>query len=202
MGKQEFDLVMDKVDDIAVAVNKFPESAQGAACTALVSALLHESTEFPNGSAQANGHQSQGIALPSETTVAQPIESTTQIAGPSSVNPTDNADEWDYRSVMLRLAREHDINLKKLTGQKFATFIASVFKIYGPKELQDEGITAEILSDACRTADRRLPGNGSATLSNAKENRLLDKAKGTGKYKLTPKGENIIYDLLNGDDNA
>ena len=65
MGKQEFDLVMSEVENIATAVEKFPEGAQGAACTALVNALLLAGTDFPNGSAKANGHQSQGDALPS-----------------------------------------------------------------------------------------------------------------------------------------
>ena len=126
----------------------------------------------------------------------------TQPAGDMVVAPNGNSGDWDYRRELLRLAKQHGVELKELNGQEFATFVAYVFQILGPLDIQDEGISVDVLNDASRTVDRRLPGNPSATLSRAKEKRLLDKAKQIGRYKLAPKGENLVYDMLNRENGA
>lgn len=119
----------------------------------------------------------------------------------TSVAPNVDSSDWDYRREMLRLAKQHRVDLKKLNGEEFATFVAYIFK-RNPEEHQEDGITAEILTEASRTADRRLPGNASATFSRAKEKGWLDKAEGKGVYCLAPKGENFVYDLRNSNDGA
>ncbi len=126
-------------------------------------------------------------------------ESQTQTTDSNGNVQNEPSDTWDYRRDLLRLAKEHNVDLKKLNGQQFSTYVAYIFNMLGPRELHEDGITADIVIDASRTADRRVPGNVSATLSHAKENRLLDKAKVAGRYKLAPKGENVIYDILNDD---
>ncbi len=128
-------------------------------------------------------------------------ESPVQTSEVTSIASNGSSSDKDYRREMLRLAKQHRVDLKKLNGEEFATFVAYIFK-RNPEEHQEDGITAEILTEASRAADRRLPGNASATLSRAKEKGLLDKAEGKGVYCLAPKGENFVYDLRNSNDGA
>lgn len=177
MTRENYDGLVNELPNMLVKAGSCPDHLQDTVLHGLISAFIapRHSVEQPVRMGEA------------------PLQTT------ASVNITSDGDssDWDYRREMLRLAKEHSVDLKKLNGQQFATFVAYVFQVYGSANVQEEGITVDILNDASRTADRRLPGNPSATLGHAKDNRLLDKAKGTGRYKLAPKGENLIYDVLN-----
>lgn len=178
MNTEQYDQLVDQMGHIVAEAKKFPEHLQVAVVNNLCKAFL--SDQFGSGIAGSNGRQATASAVVTGVAVEQRDE------------------PWDYERALIQLASENSIDMTKLNGQQFATFVAYVFKVLGPKDRQEDGISADILVAASRTADRRLPGKASATLSNAKQSRLLNKAKGTSGYTLAPKGENFIYDLLNG----
>lgn len=178
MNAEVYNLLVNQMGHIVAEAESYPEHLQATVVNNLCKAYL--SNHDGNGNVGSNGRQ----AIPS-------VVATGVVA--------DQSDEpWDYERALIQLASEKNIDMTKLNGKQFATFVAYVFKVQGPKDRQEDGISADILVAASRTADRRLPGKASATLSNAKQSRLLNKAKGTSGYTIAPKGENFIYDLLNG----
>ncbi len=114
MGKQDFDLVMSEIDRIIEAVKKFPESAQGSACTALVSALIHRSTESPNGSTSGHGYQSQGTMLPSK------IE----------------AEEEDRDYIAAIKSDVADYGLNDVSDIEFAAYATRFYTEAGPEDVR------------------------------------------------------------------
>ena len=180
MGKQEFDLVMSKVDEIAEAVTKFPESAHGAACTALVNALLLEGNEFPNGSAKDNGQQSHGATLPSGTTA--------------------KAEDRDFVAEIK--ADVEAFSLGDVNDKQFAAYTAYYYIVRAPDYMRVEAISKVQLEEAIAIAGRKPPKNFKDPLNNAKKGKTayLESGQATGTVKLTALGRyHVEQELLRRD---
>ncbi|MDE2854548.1 MAG: hypothetical protein OXN88_10295 [Chloroflexota bacterium] len=176
MGNQEFDLVMSKVDDIAVAVRKFPESAQGAACTALVSALLLESNDSPNGSTRVNRHQSQGTKF-------------------LSANEAKAANRDHVAEIKRDVA---DYRLSEVSDIEFAAYATRYYTEVGPEHIRVDAITTEELEEAFAIAQRKPPKRFSDTFNNAKKAKepLLKSGRRQGTFICTAIGRFRVENVL------
>ena len=103
---------------------------------------------------------------------------------------------WDYRQEVLRLARTHGIDLKKIAQQHFVAALAFVLEVRCPYGQQAPELTPDLLVDACRAAGRKLPKDAGSTLRAAKSRGLLDKKRGEKGFRLAPRGENFVNELL------
>ena len=119
-----------------------------------------------------------------------------QPAGDMTVAPNVNSGDWDYRRELIAFIGRDGIEMNGMSGIERTAVVAYVFKILAPEEHRLTAVTANILEEACRQARVRLPANPSATLSKAKKAGLLDSAKGSRGYVLSPHGENFVNDMI------
>lgn len=176
MGKQDFDLVMSEIDTIREAVNKFPECAQGAACTALVSALLHEDKDLSDGN--ENGHQSK-----SETNGVGP-ESKTDLVS------RDHVAEIKRDVAEFNLADVRDID--------YAAYVTQYYTEVAPEHIRVDFIAKAQLEEAFAIGGRKPPKNFNNTLNNAKKAKepLLKSGPKQGTFVLTPIGRYHVENVL------
>ena len=170
MGKQEFDLVMSKVEDIAVVVNKFPENAQGVACQEIISALLGECSIPRNGSGSRTSESNIHI---------------------SSSNGNDLVDG----NVDLNLewyAENYD--LMSINNMQFAVFVAYFYCELASDVERVDAIDKDHLETASDIVGRDLPG--ASTLSDAKTKIRYLASKGRGKYILAHAGKRYVKNEL------
>ena len=81
---------------------------------------------------------------------------------------------------------------------QFAATVAYFYRFEAPPEQRKNEIDSAALQDACRLAGRaRLP-HPSMTLTNAKNQGLIDKGSETGKYAINTVGENLVAMTLPG----
>lgn len=173
MGKQGYELVMSKVDDIAVAVNKFPEGAQGVACKELISALIADFGLSCNGS------------------VAR-----TSVSGDSLIVNDKVVDGGNAAENLERYASNFD--LISINNAQFAAFVAYFYCELAPDGVRVDAIDKSHLESACDIVGRNLPARLDTTLSDAKTKgryRYLI-SKGTGRYALSHAGKRYIKNEL------
>ena len=103
---------------------------------------------------------------------------------------------WDYRKEMFRFAQEGGVVLKKLKHQQLVALLAYVLEVLCPKGAKAPELTSELLIEACRMADQRVPADAGSTLRAAKSRGYLDKAIGRKGYTLTAKSENLVRELV------
>ena len=172
MGKQEFDLVMSKVDDIAEAVGKFPESAQGVACKEIISALIGDSRLSRNG-------------LGSDTSVS---------IDHMSVNDSNVAVDGNGAKNLEWHAENFD--LVSINNQQFAAFAAYYYCELAPDGKRVDAIDTGHLESACDIVGRDLPGNLVSTLNDAKTKSRYLSTKGKGKFVLAHAGKRYVKNEL------
>ena len=81
---------------------------------------------------------------------------------------------------------------------QFAATVAYFYRFEAPPDQRKNEIDAATLQDACRLAGRaRLP-HPSMTLTNAKNQGLIDKGSEAGKYTINSVGENLVAMTLPG----
>jgi hypothetical protein len=81
---------------------------------------------------------------------------------------------------------------------QFAATVAYFYRFEAPPDQRKNEIDAATLQDACRLAGRtRLP-HPSMTLTNAKNQGLIDKGSEAGKYNINTVGENLVAMTLPG----
>jgi hypothetical protein len=81
---------------------------------------------------------------------------------------------------------------------QFAATVAYFYRFEAPPDQRKNEIDAATLQDACRLAGRaRLP-HPSMTLTNAKNQGLIDKGNEAGKYVINTVGENLVAMTLPG----
>ena len=176
MGKQEFDQLMSEVDNMAAAVEKFPESAQGAACTALVSALLQKSTDIQNSNAFGD----------------QPFTETNGVRPESKSEPMSR----DHVAEMKRDVAE--FSLGDASDIEFAAYATRYYTEVGPEHVRVDAITKAQLEEAFVIAGRKPPKNLSYTLNNAKKAKepLLQSGRTMGSYILTAIGRYHVENVM------
>lgn len=76
--------------------------------------------------------------------------------------------------------------------QHFAATIAYYYQFEAPNDQRKDEIIGDDLQEACRQANRNRLQNPGQTLRNAHQSGLLDKATGTGAYKINAVGENLV----------
>lgn len=81
---------------------------------------------------------------------------------------------------------------------QFAATVAYFYRFESPLEQRREAIDAAILQDACRLAGRARLSRPGMTLTNAKNQGLLDKGSETGEYAINTIGENLVVMTLPG----
>ena len=176
MGKQEFDLVMSEVDNMAAAVEKFPDSARGSACAGLIAALLYEPAKTENGS-----------SAKSRVTV----DSTAAIHVEESIPAVQLQDlEW-YAD---------NYGLESISNPKFIAFVAVYHCDLAPKEERVDAFDEEHLKRAYDIVDRKIPKSLSAILSNAKNRDRFVESNGDGMFTPAPRARRFVKKLLNGQD--
>ena len=121
-------------------------------------------------------------------------ETTNRIAVSEATEP------WDYRQDIIALAKDHNIDLKKLKQQHFVTLLAYVITVRQPHDDHRVELTPETLKEACRATGQKQLADAGSTLRAAKSRGHLDRKTGQKSYTLAPKGENFINDLLSGKD--
>jgi hypothetical protein len=85
---------------------------------------------------------------------------------------------------------------------QFTATVAYFYRFEAPPEQRKNEIDAATLQDACRLAGRaRLP-HPSMTLTNAKNQGLIDKGSDAGKYIINTVGENLVAMTLPGQSDA
>lgn len=137
-----------------------------------------------------------------EAEVVAALEDETVIESGSQSTHDAESEPWDFRRELLKLKESYDLSRKRFKDPEFAALLAFVVNQFAPTEYKNRPITKEHLEDACRTLDRKIPSQAAYTLSVAKREGLLDKAKGESGYTLTPKGENRVRELLSAQDKS
>ena len=172
MGKQEYELIMDKVDDIAVAVNKFPESAQGVACKEIITALIGDANSSSNGSGARRSVSGENMAA----------DNGNMLVDGNAANGLEwYADNFDLISI---------------SNQKFAAFVAYFYIEVAPDEVRVDAIDKSHLEAACDIVGRDLPSNLDTSLSDAKTKSRYLASKGKGKYALAHAGKRYVKNEL------
>ncbi|MCY3798989.1 MAG: hypothetical protein OXG84_14360 [Chloroflexi bacterium] len=189
MGNQEFDLVLNRLDDIVAAVKKFPESAQGAACTGLIEILASGTsrTQEPHDLTA----KSIGNGKLAAVSQSQPVN------GSNQKSTERDAPDWDYRSELIALSKRDSLDLKVLSNPEYAAVVAFVRKFSSPEDFDEVDISVVHVFDAWRAVGRKLPTRPRDPLNAAVKKSLLDKVKGKrGCFYLSPIGENLVSELL------
>jgi hypothetical protein len=111
---------------------------------------------------------------------------------PRSVEPTDAtlppASLKDLKTFVSGKSPKSDV--------QFAATVAYFYRFEAPPEQRRNEIDADILQDACRLAARQRLKRPGMTLTNAKNQGLLDKGSETGKYAINTVGENLVVMTL------
>ncbi|MDE2854549.1 MAG: hypothetical protein OXN88_10300 [Chloroflexota bacterium] len=119
--------------------------------------------------------------------------------GSGPVSPAEGLPDWDFRRGLDQIAEQHDYDLKSPYDYEYALIVSHVLQFLSPSKF-DATLTTDLVNDAWRHADRNLPSSSRRPLNKAAEKGLLERAKGSPGYVLTPKGENCVKKLLaNGD---
>lgn len=130
-----------------------------------------------------------GLQLPaawSSLAAAPPVHSP-PLTPPHAASTADHS--TDIRSFTAMKAPKSD-------GQ-FAAVVAYFYQFEAKPDDRKEAIDAEIMKEAARLAGRHQVARWNMTLTNAKNAGYLDGA-GTGKYKLSSVGENLVAITLPG----
>ena len=129
------------------------------------------------------GLQLPGASLPA---AASPVHSS-QPTPPPTVNNADHS--ADIRSFTAMKAPKSD--------QQFTAVVAYFYQFEAKPADRKEMIDADIMKEAARLAGRPQVARWNMTLTNAKNAGYLD-AAGTGKFKLSSVGENLVAITLPG----
>lgn len=172
MGNQEYELVMSKVDDIATAVNKFPESAQGVACKEIISALIGDASSSSNGSGSPTSPLSHHVSVNDNNVVVD--------------GNAANSLEWYADSF----------DLISINNQQFAAFVAYFYCELAPDGERVDAIDTNHLETACDIVGRNLPGNLTSTLNDAKTKGRYLASKSKGKFVVTHAGKRYVKNEL------
>ena len=172
MDKKQYDLLMSEIDNIVAAVKKFPESAQGQACTGIITAFLSGTRTFE----RISGTQSiEAVTVPSAASASQAADGS---------EPHDlgwYADHYDLESI---------------NDMEFATFVAYYNCEAAPGDEKVETIDGSHLEAACEAVGRFVPTRPGQTLANAKSKKKYLQAKGSGKYTLSRLGRRYVLETI------
>jgi hypothetical protein len=81
---------------------------------------------------------------------------------------------------------------------QFAATVAYFYRFEAPLEQRRNDIDAALLQDACRLASRKRLKRPLMTLTNAKNQGVLDKTAEVGRYAINSVGENLVAMTLPG----
>jgi hypothetical protein len=123
--------------------------------------------------------------VPQPTLPVAPVRQVEQLAapqGPASVK--------DLKTFVIVKNPRSDI--------QFAATVAYFYRFEAPPDQRKNEIDAATLQDACRLAGRARMPHPSMTLTNAKNQGLIDKGNEAGKYTINTVGENLVAMTLPG----
>ena len=130
-----------------------------------------------------------GLRLPpSLSPVAAPLVHPPQQMPPHAAANTDHS--TDIRSFTTMKSPKSD--------QQFTAVVAYFYQFESKPDDRKDSIDADIMKEAARLAGRPQVARWNMTLTNAKNAGYLD-AAGSGKYKLSSVGENLVAITLPGD---
>jgi hypothetical protein len=78
----------------------------------------------------------------------------------------------------------------------FATVVAYYYRFEAPPDERRDSVTADVLIDACRKANRKRPPKPHDTLINAAKAGYLDATGEKGQYRINSVGENLVAMVL------
>jgi len=163
---------MSEIDNIVTAVEKFPENAQGQACTGIIAAFLSGNTASDIGSG------------------AQTIEA---LAVATAANASHADDVSEPRD--LEWYADH-YDLESASDMDFAAFVAYYYCEVAPDDERLDTIDGGQFKVACEIVGHDVPSRPSQTLNNAKTRKKYLQAKGSGKYTLSRQGRRFVRDTL------
>ncbi len=172
MSRMEYQEVMNEVENIAAAVRKFPEFAQGAACEAIFAALISPRrlpTELP-----ANVEENSGGRI-------------------AAAEDSRNAETGTVKDLEW-YADTYD--LESCNDMEFSAFVAFYYCDVAQGMEKVDAIDGSQLKTACEVVGRDVPTNSNQTLVNAKTRKKYLQAKGAGKYVLSRQGRRYVRETL------
>lgn len=169
MGQKEFELLLDNMDKIKVAVEGFPEDCRKMVYSSLLATLQNDNTISTE-----------------DTTVAD-------ITGDVEVS-LQNSDE---RNIAEELEQYYWLfSLDKASDMEFAAFLAYFFARLAPPDELTERIDESHYKMACMITERNVPGRISGTLNNAKNLKGFLESHGSGVYSISAVGEHYVKHRL------
>lgn len=120
--------------------------------------------------------------------IMMPPVNSTQQALPQMVTGADHS--TDIRAFTVMKAPKSD--------QQFTAVVAYFYQFESKPDERMDAIDADTMKEAARLAGRRQVARWNMTLTNAKNAGYLDSA-GSGKFKLSSVGENLVAITLPGD---
>lgn len=143
-------------------------------------------------------HQTLALKFSMETLGLQLSAPSPRVAEPlvqpqSQISPRTASNSADIRSFTAMKAPKSD--------QQFTAVVAYFYQLEAKPGEKKEAIDADIMKEAARLANWPQVQRWNMTLTNAKNAGYLD-AAGTGKFKLSSVGENLVAITLPGDGSA
>lgn len=169
MGQKEFDLILENIDIMTNAVEKFPEALHDTVYSSMIAALLDNrlSNEMASNS---------GVIPLIEDTGAQGDEE------------RNVAEELEYYYMQYSLDSASDM--------EFAAFLGYFYAKLAPPSDMAERIDENHYRMACMITGRSLPGRISGTMNNAKNHKGYLESHGAGIYSITAIGEHYVKHRL------
>ena len=131
-----------------------------------------------------------GLKLPAASSpAAAPSVHSPQLTPPHAASSADHS--TDIRSFTTMKAPKSD--------QQFAAVVAYFYQFEAKPDNRKEAIDADIMKEAARLAGRPQVARWNMRLTNAKNAGYLD-AAGSGKFKLSSVGENLVAITLPGNE--
>ena len=174
MTVRDYDLIKQKLDEVIVMAERFPESVRELVYRSLVEALLREG----NHEAGSSENDEQVIATRQEPSIA------------------------DSKAIDAESARECSKYLEQYEGirlndMEFSAVVARFFTRDISPDKRVDFIGPELLMAAVRIADRpKRPANPATTLNNAKNLGEYLENMGKGVYGLSEKGIEMLDEKL------
>ena len=169
MGQKEFDLILDNIDNLTNALEKFPADIHDTVYSGLIAALLDDRSSYD---------------MSLQTGVTQQIESAITQDG----DDRNVAEELEQFNVRFSLDSASDMEFAAFLGYFFA-------KLAPPREMADR-IDESHYKLACMITGRSLPKRISATMNNAKNLKGYLESHGGGVYSISAMGEHYVKHRL------
>lgn len=178
MRKEDFELVAEKMREVAEIIKLFPEELQEKVYDHLVLTLLDPPSPNINANQEPTLEVSNG-----------------KVSQPAQLNDA-SSNSLSYIIEFKSFVKEKDPS-NRLNHQEFATLATYYFMNKAPIEQRITEMSEEKLSEAYKLAERKPPVSVVQALRDAKSKlKSLDKGSKTGCYKINSMGEYFVQHEL------